>query len=234
LCEDDRQIRQYSSRYGADRIGRHFFTKAEAATVAAIVDQIYPPNALGPGAVEAGVPTFIDQELSGPWGRGERMYRDPPFREPTHGGHGWQSPLTPAEVYRTGLSALDRFTTRDFGEPFVALTAADQHDVLTAVEAGLVDTFSELDPVSFFALIRQNVIEGLFADPRYGGNRDMAGWRWLGFPGDPDAHDYRGEIDRLETPYAGEPAALPVAPGSMGQPAATPGDRTSPAKSERR
>ena len=34
-------------------------------------------------------------------------------------------------------------------------------------------------------MFRQNVLEGMLADPMYGGNRDMVGWRWVGFPGDP-------------------------------------------------
>ena len=95
---------------------------SQLATPGSVPDTTTRKIPLGPGAVEAGVPTFIDQQLAGPWGRGERMYREPPFHEPTHGGHGAQSPLTPAEVYHTGLRALDRFTTRDFGGPFVALT----------------------------------------------------------------------------------------------------------------
>jgi gluconate 2-dehydrogenase gamma chain len=193
-----------------------FFTDAEAATVEAIVDRIYPPTS-SPGAVQAGVPSFIDEQLAGPWGRGERMYLEPPFLEPTHGGHGWQSPLTPAQAYRTGLRAVDRFTTREFGDPFVALSTSDQHTVLTDLEAGRVDTFSNFDSAAFFALLRQNVVEGLFSDPRYGGNRNMAGWDWLGFPGDPDAHDYGTEIDRLDAPYAAEPVALPMAPAGLGE-----------------
>jgi Gluconate 2-dehydrogenase subunit 3 len=36
-----------------------------------------------------------------------------------------------------------------------------------------------------FALLRGLVIEAVLAHPAHGGNRDGAGWRWLGFPGDP-------------------------------------------------
>ena len=35
----------------------------------------------------------------------------------------------------------------------------------------------------FFETLLANTIEGYFADPVYGGNRDMAGWRMIGFPG---------------------------------------------------
>jgi gluconate 2-dehydrogenase gamma chain len=26
-------------------------------------------------------------------------------------------------------------------------------------------------------------MEGMFADPIYGGNKDKVGWKWIGFPG---------------------------------------------------
>src|SRR6185503_19946361 len=34
-----------------------------------------------------------------------------------------------------------------------------------------------------FAVIREHAIEGYFCDPVYGGNRNAAGWRLVGFPG---------------------------------------------------
>ena len=35
----------------------------------------------------------------------------------------------------------------------------------------------------FFETLLANTIEGFFSDPMYGGNRDMVGWRMVGFPG---------------------------------------------------
>ena len=45
----------------------------------------------------------------------------------------------------------------------------------------------------FFRIVRQNVVEGFLSDPSYGGNFEMAGWRWVGYPGVASAHgdDYR-------------------------------------------
>jgi gluconate 2-dehydrogenase gamma chain len=39
------------------------------------------------------------------------------------------------------------------------------------------------DLPAFFALVHAHTMEGLFADPIYGGNRDFAGWRAVGYPG---------------------------------------------------
>ena len=36
---------------------------------------------------------------------------------------------------------------------------------------------------AFFDLLRTHVIAGFFADPVHGGNRDMIGWKLIGFPG---------------------------------------------------
>ena len=59
---------------------------------------------------------------------------------------------------------------------------------------------------AFFALLLQNTLEGYFADPIYGGNRDMAAWRMIGFPG---AHyDFRPYVSRFGEPYALPPVGI--------------------------
>jgi gluconate 2-dehydrogenase subunit 3-like protein len=39
------------------------------------------------------------------------------------------------------------------------------------------------DGEAFFELLRTHVLEGVFGEPSYGGNRDMIGWKLVGFPG---------------------------------------------------
>ena len=63
----------------------------------------------------------------------------------------------------------------------------------------------------FFETLLQNTKEGFFADPVYGGNRDMAGWKMIGFPG--ARYDYRDWIDRHNQRYPLPPV------GIMGRPA---------------
>ena len=36
---------------------------------------------------------------------------------------------------------------------------------------------------AFFNTVRTHTMEGMFADPVYGGNKDFAGWVLVGFPG---------------------------------------------------
>ena len=58
----------------------------------------------------------------------------------------------------------------------------------------------------FFELMLQNTMEGFFADPLYGGNRGMASWKMIGFPG--ARYDYRDHIDKHNVPYPKGPVSI--------------------------
>ena len=160
-----------------------FLDADERSTLVALVERIFPPGDGGPGASELGVPAFIDSQLASPWGRGDLTYAAGPFRVPDHGGHGWQSPLAPRDVYRQGLAALDRYCRTRFGGPLAALGAADQDAAVAALRADEVDPAPPPGVPSFFSLCRENVLEGLYSDPRHGGNAGGAGWDWVGYLG---------------------------------------------------
>lgn len=138
------------------------------------------------------------------------MYRQGPFEAAADEGHGWQSPMTPAEVYRHGLEVLGRHSVALHGKRIAGLPAEAQDEVIGAWAEGEVDGFQELDGRAFFAMVRDNVTEGLFSDPRYGGNRGMVGWRWLGYPGVAAAHgnDYAELVERYDEPYSPPPRSL--------------------------
>ena len=55
--------------------------------------------------------------------------------------------------------------------------------MITSLEAGKAAGFTYPSAVAFFNTLRTYTIEGMFADPVYGGNKDFAGWRLVGFPG---------------------------------------------------
>ena len=159
-----------------------WFTELEAAFINAAVARLIPADDLGPGAVEAGVPTFIDRQLAGPYGRGERWYMQGPWSagQPTQG---WQTRLTPAGLYRAGIKAVDAAVVRESrGGSFARLAASDQDAFLARMEKGDV-ALDGIDAKAFFAQLLQNTLEGFWSDPIYGGNRDMAGWKLIGFPG---------------------------------------------------
>ena len=159
-----------------------FFTPLEAAVVVALVDTLIPKDEVGPGGVEVGVPIFIDRELAGAYGRGARMYLDGPFGQGTP-QQGYQLPLPPADLYRIGIADLNAWCVKTRGgKAFDQLSPADRTAALKAVEAGQAE-FAQVPARSFFSILLQNTMEGFFADPMYGGNRNNAVWKMIGFPG---------------------------------------------------
>jgi gluconate 2-dehydrogenase gamma chain len=135
-----------------------FFNEDDAATIAAFTERLMPGVLGKPGALDAGVLNYIDLALSG-------AYED----------------LQP--FYRRGLNALEAYCQKTYKASFVRLGAARQNEVITALQNGKATEFDWPTPQAFFNTLRTHTIEGMFSDPIYGGNKDFAGWRLIGFPG---------------------------------------------------
>ncbi|HZQ81936.1 MAG TPA: gluconate 2-dehydrogenase subunit 3 family protein [Gaiellaceae bacterium] len=207
-----------------------FFTAWEFDYVTAMAETIWPTDDLGPGAREAGVGYYIDGQLAGSWGKGDRFYLNGPFFAPADTGHGWQIPMTPADVYRAFLPAFDNYVRHVYGNGYLNLTAAQQTSAITDLQTNKASisvgetAFAASD---FYALFRENVLEGMLADPAYGGNKDMVGWKFIGFPGDPMRrgdlyHEYI--FTNKSYPYAMKP--LPLQPKYAQQGVSTGSART--------
>jgi len=161
--------------------GYAFLTAPEVTTLTAIVDRLIPADQTGPGGVEAGVVTYVDRQLAGRFGAAAEWYMQGPWGEGTP-SQGWQLALPPATLYRKSLLALDRWCSGAKGKAFADLSAAEQDDVLKALEAGKID-LDGIASSAFFDMVRENAVEGYLSDPLYGGNRNMAAWKMIGFPG---------------------------------------------------
>lgn len=187
---------------GIEEEGIQHFDIDEARMVQAMAARIMPSDEYGPGAVEAGVVYYIDRQLNNEWGAGEKWYMEEPFVDREAGAlpnQGWQSHLVPQEVYRFGLEWINEYTNAEYGGDFVELSNDQRDEVLAALQDNEVDTFRSIEPEEFFSLFRQNVLEGMYCDPMYEGNRDMVGWKLKRFPGSPGAlGSYRELIDRGE------------------------------------
>jgi gluconate 2-dehydrogenase gamma chain len=182
-----------------------YFTADEAAAVEAIVDRLIPPDDSGPGGKGAGCAVFIDRQLAGSFGDSRRLYMRAPFANGTP-SQGLQSPIVPKERYRTSLAALDAYCKTTFaGKNFASLGSAEQDQVLGGLEKDDIK-LSDGSGKTFFESILANAMEGFFADPIYGGNRDMAGWRLIGFPG--ARYDYRDHVDKHNQPYPLPPVSI--------------------------
>ena len=135
-----------------------FFNRDDAATVEAFTERLMPGAPGKPGARDAGVLNYIDLALAG-------AYADL------------------QDFYRHGLAQLDQYSRETYHEPFVRLSAGQQEAVITALEQGKATGFAWPTAQAFFETLRTHTMEGLFADAVYGGNKDFAGWRLVGFPG---------------------------------------------------
>jgi gluconate 2-dehydrogenase gamma chain len=157
-----------------------FFNADEVAFIEAAVARLIPADDKWPGALEAGVPNFLDKELNGAWGAGERLYLGGPW-QPGTPSQGYQLPFTPAELFRTALAAIAKDLAAA-GTPFARMSGEQQDAYLRRLEAGAVDLGGVPSNV-FFAHLWDATVEGFFSDPVYGGNRDMVAWKMIGFPG---------------------------------------------------
>jgi gluconate 2-dehydrogenase gamma chain len=176
----------------------------EARTVEALTARIMPGSPEDPGAREAGVVVYIDYLLSINEGFSEPTYRQPPFAQVYTGAeppsdaesydvvwvpadliarYGFQSPLTPREVYRIGLESVDRYASARFRRDFIDLDEGDQDSIISDMVAGRATGFRQVSAGQFFLVLRRHTAEGMFGDPAYGGNRGLVGWWLIGFPG---------------------------------------------------
>jgi gluconate 2-dehydrogenase gamma chain len=148
----------HSNGEGASVNHGAFLNHEQAATIAAFTERLMPGAPGMPGALDAGVLNYIDLALAG-------AYADL------------------QDFYRRGLAQLDQYCRKTYKSPFAQLAAARQDEVITALEGGKATGFRWPTAQEFFSTIRTHTMEGMFADPVYGGNKDFAGWRLVGFPG---------------------------------------------------
>jgi gluconate 2-dehydrogenase gamma chain len=167
-------------------------TETEHAFFVAAADAFIPADELSPSGSQCGVVAFIDRQLAGAYGNGARLYRDGPFPKGKP-ELGYQLPLNPREFFRAGIAAANEWSRKTYGKDFDRLAAADRDAALKAMETGKAE-FSGSSSRMFFEALLQIAMEGFFADPVYGGNRDMAAWKMVGYPGLPAT--YREDIKK--------------------------------------
>jgi gluconate 2-dehydrogenase gamma chain len=177
--------------------GYAFLNLEEAAFVEALVDHMVPADEHSPKGTDIGINIFIDRALAGGWGKGERLYMQGPWKPGTP-NQGYQVPLTPADLYRAGIQATNAHCRKAYGKPFDKLDEPQREEVLVGLSSGKLNFDSGLPVRVFWAAVYQTVMQGMFSDPIYGGNRDKAGWKMIGFPGVIAVHqqnivNYRGK-----------------------------------------
>lgn len=182
-----------------------FFTPEEGAAVEALVDRLIPPDPETPGGKDCGCAVFIDRQLAGPYGGAAGLYWSPPFLPETP-EQGLQGPFTPAQLYRRMLPALDAHCRDAYaGKTFAQLPDAAKDQIITGMQNGSL-LLQGTSATPFFETLLQDTRYGFFADPIYGGNRDMAAWKMIGFPG--ARYDYRDWVERHNERYPHPPISI--------------------------
>ena len=186
------------------RADLNFFTEHQAAVVEAATARIAPgptddPAEAGhPGAREADVTGYIDTMLGalddqkifagGPWSNRhtsgpDLMARFTPLNPVAR--IAWRNRLIAwQDQYAKGISQLDKLAGGDFTQA----SHKKQDKILAAPSVG-----------EFRSLLFEHTIEGLYASPEYGGNRNLTGWTEIGFPGDIQPRGYSAdEVERSD------------------------------------
>jgi len=165
-------------------------TPAERAFLTAAVDTLIPADDLSPSGSACGVVDFIERQLGTAWGEGAGLYRDGPVL-PGKPEYGYQLALTPRELLTAGIATADAWSRNSHGQDFAGLLEAERIAAFKAFEEGTAQ-FSGVPAKDFFEALLALAMEGFFADPIYGGNRDCASWKMIGYPGQPaNYRDYQ-------------------------------------------
>lgn len=203
--EDEQTGTIVSDEIGYNQALMYFTNMEDFNALKAATERIFPADDERPGAIDLLVPFYIDHQLAGSYGHNNRVYMQGPFHagEPTQG---YQTHLKRNEIFDIGIRGIHDHSQKSFNEKFVDLEPEQQDEVLTAFEndevklAGISSSF-------FFSLLRDVTLEGIYADPLYGGNNNMEGWKMKEYPGDQMSYlDYIEAEEFIQTDI--EPSSL--------------------------
>ncbi len=140
-----------------------FLSADERLQVDALFAAILPGGGGAPGARDVGAADFLVRLLSLDASTVEDIPR-------------WRA------TYRQGLALLDAAARGRFGTTLAELGVEPTTALLESLAGNAVSGAPPgFDQAGFFALLRSHCIEGCFADPRWGGNRGGAMWKWFGY-----------------------------------------------------
>jgi gluconate 2-dehydrogenase gamma chain len=186
--------------------GYEFLNLDEAAFVEALVDHMVPADEVSPKGTDLGVNVYIDRALAGGWGKGDRLYMQGPWKQGAP-SQGYQLPLTPAQLYRAGIEATNAHCRKTYGKSFDRIEDAQRQEVLVGLSTGKINFGNGLPVRVFWNTLYQTVIEGIYSDPIYGGNRNKAGWAIIGFPGAIAVH--RDHVEKYRgKPFPNKPVGI--------------------------
>ncbi|MED5017121.1 gluconate 2-dehydrogenase subunit 3 family protein [Paenibacillus chibensis] len=173
-----------------------YFTQEQFLITEAATERLFPADDNGPGAKELGVAYFIDHQLAGEWGVNGREYMQGPFYK-GETTQGYQGRLKRREIFDIGLQEMQNYSNKKFQKKFKDLTPEQQDEVLKDFETDEVK-LTTISASGFFKTLFGSTMEGAYADPLYGGNGNMGGWKLKNFPGNQMSYTKIIEQDKFE------------------------------------
>ncbi len=189
-----------------------FFTEHEGAVIKAAAARLVPgPDDdpieklyNSPGATEAGVVYYIDTMLAAFSFKVPKIFAGGPWSNRHLGGYGDHEnymkhfvPPAPRQewAWRRRLHHLQK----QYRSAVKQLDAAAGGDFSKASQSTQDQVLTKLGDVR--NLIFTNTIEGMYAVPEYGGNRDTVGWKSVYWPGDSQRRGYTAaEVEHSDGP----------------------------------
>jgi len=182
-----------------------FFNADEWAFIVAACDRLIPADNIGPSAGQAGVPEFIDRHMQTPYASGDIWYMQGPFIEAAP-QFGYQGRLAVRDILRVGIKGVEAHCQKQFGgKTFAQLGSSDQEALLKSAEAGKLE-LENISAREFFNQLLNETRMGYFCDPKHGGNKNMAAWKMIGYPG--MRADYTNWVEVRNQPYPLPPVDL--------------------------
>jgi hypothetical protein len=140
----------------ADNVPLRTLTPEQAATLGAVGETLVP------GAREAGVVNFVDQQISIPADEALLQARILSIRPPF------------ANFYRAALGAIDGASTKSKGKKFAELTADEQHDFVDLMRQNKIDGWQGPPGPFIYNVLRSDAVDVVYAT--------MDGYAALGVP----------------------------------------------------
>lgn len=172
----------------------YFSKQKDFKILSAATERIYPKDENGPGAIDLGVPYFIDHQLAGAYGYNNQEYMQGPFHKGTP-FQGYQTSLKRHEIFMEGIRTLEKKSQADHKASFADLEGEQQDQILQDCQDDKVK-MKGIQSSDFFDLLKSATIAGVYSDPLYGGNANMDGWRMKEYPG--SQMSYTNQIDKKD------------------------------------
>ena len=183
-----------------------WFSAQQLRTLEAALARLIPDDEHGPGAVGCGVAGYVDQLLGAFAYDPPRIWAGGPFSGRAGGEPGFERWLP--------LSALDELAWRTRIEGSQGIAEREPNGPVRGWQqvyadglAALGDDFADVAPEEqdarltaqdeLTATLYAHACEGMYGAPEYGGNRDLAGWRSIGYAGDVQPRGWTDEEVRL-------------------------------------